>query len=85
MKVYRGRSQRLAASSARMYRYDGCKATIYTRGAICVEADRMATVVADPSHESEAFAEIAAVETLTTRSIWKAGPVSSSEQSWQTR
>lgn len=42
------------------------KATTYARGAVCVEGDRIAAVLADPAHVPEAFSGIAAVETAGT-------------------
>lgn len=42
------------------------KGTVHTRGAICIEADRIAAVVANPAHVPDAFTGIAAVETRGT-------------------
>jgi cytosine/adenosine deaminase-related metal-dependent hydrolase len=39
------------------------KGTVHARGAVCIEADRIVAVVADPTHVPAAFAEIAPVET----------------------
>ncbi|MER9593944.1 amidohydrolase family protein [Mesorhizobium sp. M0244] len=37
--------------------------TVYPRGAVCIEADRIAAVVADPAHVPEPFAGMMAIET----------------------
>lgn len=38
-------------------------ATIHRRGAVCIEADRIAAVVADPTHVPEAFAGLSPIDT----------------------
>ena len=39
------------------------KRTVHARGAVCIDADRIAAVVADPAHVPDAFAGIAAIDT----------------------
>lgn len=39
------------------------KGTVHARGAVCIEADRIAAVVADPAHVPDAFAGITVVDT----------------------
>lgn len=42
------------------------QSTVHARGAVCIEADRIAAVVADPAHVPDAFAAIAPVDTAGT-------------------
>jgi cytosine/adenosine deaminase-related metal-dependent hydrolase len=39
------------------------KGTVHARGAVCIEADRIAAVVADPAHVPDTFSGITAVDT----------------------